>query len=307
MKVFMTTPSLGKNRNGSFIWALLSSLHRWQPSFWGPNRMPIPFVYAARHIYKTVSRSMPGKVLGDSWLPMLCTSTNRVITFSLHPTERLQVALQREKELQASRGGGEDIGTETSSILPPFVFIVNITLPGPPYHHGVFYFGVDDRSAIDGTDGTPSSILCNKFFFGESDEFRDKTFKLIPTVVKGTFLVRKAIGSTPCIMGKKVKQHYVRNHRFFELTIDNSDSPAAGGVIKIALGYARTLVVDLGFLLEGQESKTLPERLFGAVRIKRLRFQEEIRTVPTLPSVQMPSGSTIISSLSRKSGASNGN
>ena len=227
--------------------------------------------------------------------------------FSLHPPERLQVALQREKELQASRGGGEDIGTETSSILPPFVFIVNITLPGPPYHHGVFYFGVDDRSAIDGTDGTPSSILCNKFFFGESDEFRDKTFKLIPTVVKGTFLVRKAIGSTPCIMGKKVKQHYVRNHRFFELTIDNSDSPAAGGVIKIALGYARTLVVDLGFLLEGQESKTLPERLFGAVRIKRLRFQEEIRTVPTLPPVQMPSGSTIISSLSRKSGASNGN
>lgn len=41
---------------------------------------------------------------------------------SLHPTERIQLALQREKEALAN-------GTESD--MPPFVFIVNIVIPGP--------------------------------------------------------------------------------------------------------------------------------------------------------------------------------
>jgi len=190
--------------------------------------------------------------------------------FSVHPTERMQLALERETRMKA-KGLNSD--------LPPFVFIVNISLPGPPYYHGVFYYAVDDMSSIDGKDGTASSKLCKEFFFGDSDEFRHKTFKLIPQIVEGNFLVRKAVGSTPAIMGSKLRQLYVRSERFLEVILDCGSSSVATGVIRLSLGYAKTLVVDMGFLIEGSDETTLPERIVGAVRIKNLIFGPHLRKV----------------------------
>jgi hypothetical protein len=184
--------------------------------------------------------------------------------------------LERDKRLRA-------IGAESD--LPPFVFIVNIVLPGPPFYHGVFYYAIDDMSSIDGSDGSGSSKLCQKFFFGDSDEFRDKTFKLIPQIVEGNFLVRKAVGSTPAIMGTKLRQLYVRDPRFMELILDCGSSPVATGVIRLSLGYAKTLVIDMGFLLEGTDESTLPERIFGAIRIKNLVFGPHLRKVEQPPQV----------------------
>jgi hypothetical protein len=190
--------------------------------------------------------------------------------FSLHPTERIQLALQKERELRAK-------GLESD--LPPFIFVVNIVLPGPPFYHGVYYYAINDRSTIDGTDGTPSSRLCNRFFFGDCDEFRDRTFKLIPQIVEGNFIVRKVVGSTPAIMGKKLRQLYVKSDRYFEVILDCGSSPVATGVIRLSLGYAKTLVVDMGFLLEGDEDEYLPERIFGCVRMKNIDFGPRMRHV----------------------------
>lgn len=183
--------------------------------------------------------------------------------FTMHPTERVQLALKKEKELKA-------LGLESE--MPPFIFVVNIALPGPPFYHGVFYYAIDDMRTIDGSDGTPSSKLCNQFLFGDSDEFRDATFKLIPQIVEGNFIVRKAVGSTPAIMGKKLRQLYVKSDRFFEVILDCGSSPVATGVIRLSLGYAKTLVVDMGFLLEGTSEDHLPERIFGCARMKNMEF-----------------------------------
>jgi hypothetical protein len=176
-----------------------------------------------------------------------------------------------------------DKGQESD--LPPFIFVMNIVLPGPPFYHGVFYYAVDNMSAIDGTSGTPSSKLCNKFFFGECDEFRDRTFKLIPQIVHGNFIVRKAVGSTPAIMGKKLRQFYVKTERSFEIVLDCGSSQVATGVIRLSLGYAKTLVVDMGFVFEGGDDEVLPERLFGCVRMKQIDFGPTLRKVatPSLP------------------------
>ena len=164
-----------------------------------------------------------------------------------------------------------------------FIFIVNICLPGPPYYHGVYYYAVNDINTINGTDGTASSKLCREFFFGDSDEFRDQTFKLIPQIVQGNFIVRKAVGSTPAIMGKKLRQLYVKNERFFEVILDCGSSPVATGVIRLSLGYAKSLVVDMGFLLEGDEDEHLPERIFGCVRMKCMDFGPHLRHVISIP------------------------
>jgi hypothetical protein len=190
---------------------------------------------------------------------------------SAHPTERIQLALQREKRLKE---------LDKESDMPPFIFVVNILLPGPPFYHAVYYYAVDDMSTIDGSNGTGSSVLCNQFLFGESDAFRDKTFKLIPQIVEGNFMVRKAVGSTPAIMGTKLEQNYVRNSRFMEVILNCGSSAVATGVIRLSLGYAKTLMVDMGFLLEGNSEEVLPERIFGCARMKYPEFGKgELRKV----------------------------
>jgi hypothetical protein len=185
---------------------------------------------------------------------------------STHPTERIQLALAKER---AQKEAGKP------SDMPPFIFVVNICLPGPPYYHAVFYYAVDDMSTIDGSDGTGSSLLCKEFLFGESDHFRDKTFKLIPQIVEGNFMVRKAVGSTPAIMGTKLAQYYARSDRFMEVILDCGSSQVATGVIRLSLGYAKMLMIDMGFLLEGDREVFLPERIFGCVRMKFPEFGPE--------------------------------
>eukprot|EP00536_Pseudo-nitzschia_multiseries_P013707 jgi/Psemu1/261625/estExt_Genewise1Plus.C_6030008 len=183
-------------------------------------------------------------------------------------------SLKREKEMMEK---GQICDT------PAFIFVVNIVVPAAQCFHAVFYYAVHDMSTIDGSDGTPSSRLCQKFFFGDSDTFRDETFKLIPRIVEGNFLVRKAVGSTPAIMGTRLKQYYVRTDRFMEIVLDCGSSQVAEGVIKLSLGYAKTLVVDMGFLLEAVEEEHLPERILGCVRVKYPSFGNELRRVEEQP------------------------
>lgn len=192
----------------------------------------------------------------------------------LHPKERFQMALQRDREAKAKG--------INSCETPPFVFVVNIALPGPPNYHIVFYYAVDKLSLIDGTDGTPSSKLCQEFFFGKDDAFRDNTFKLIPQIIEGNFMVRKAVGSTPAIMGNKIKQTYIQGERFFELMIDTGSSAVAAGVIRICNGYAKMIVVDLAFLFEGYNEDTLPERVLGCARLKNAEFGKQLRFVESV-------------------------
>ena len=176
-----------------------------------------------------------------------------------HPSQRVMQALEREKQ-----------GVEGA--CPPYVVCVNIALPGPPFYHAVFYYAVEDMSMIDGTNGTEFSKLAKPFFFGDDDEMRDKTFKLIPQIVEGNFIVRRAVGSTPAILGTKLKQTYRRHERYFELICDVGSSSVAAGVLRLAIGYARTLVVDMVFLLEGKDESTLPEKVFGSARVSNLPF-----------------------------------
>jgi hypothetical protein len=178
-----------------------------------------------------------------------------------HPSERVQQALNREQ-------------TTGTKELPPFIFAMNLVIPGCSIYHQVSYFAIDDMKEIEqGT--TPFGRLMNEFMFGESDDFRNKTFKLIPRIAEGNFVVRKAVGAKPSILGKKLKQYYVRGPRYFEMIIDIASDTVAQRVVKLALGYAKTLVVDMMFLLEGATEDRLPERIFGGVRVKFLDFRDK--------------------------------
>lgn len=193
--------------------------------------------------------------------------------FCAHPLERVQQALRRESE-QKSTGD-----------MPPFIFCVNIMVPGPPFYHMVFYYAVDDISQIkpheqgEEAAGDPLNRLASKFFFGSSDKVRDSMFKLIPRVVSGNMIVKKAVGSKPTILGKKVKQFYIQDDRFLEVMVDIGSSAIAKQVLGLAKGYAKHLVVDMAFLLEGRSASCLPERVLGTVRLTHVDFKSKLRFV----------------------------
>eukprot|EP00980_Cylindrotheca_fusiformis_P024624 scaffold12169_cov132-Cylindrotheca_fusiformis.AAC.12 len=186
-----------------------------------------------------------------------------------HPRERVQQAIKRELET----------GTRE---MPDFIFAVNLCIPAGrnQYYHQVSYFAVDNMEEIQKAE-TPFGKLMKEFIFGDSDKFRDRTFKLIPRIVKGNMLVRRAVGSKPSVLGTKIQQHYYRGDRYFEMIVDIASDPVAQRVVKLALGFAKTLVTDICFVLEGTDNETLPERIFGGVTLKYidLKNKDGCRTI----------------------------
>lgn len=157
------------------------------------------------------------------------------------PTERVQQWIRRQESNKQSSDHG-DLSVQT----PEFILCVNICVPGPPILHLVMYYAVEDASIIGMPnrsnpavvqDEIPFTRLASKFFFGPSDDFRDRTFKLVPRITEGNIMVRKAVGSKPTIIGRRVKQLYIRGDKFFEIIIDVSSKKTAAAIIQLARGY----------------------------------------------------------------------
>jgi hypothetical protein len=213
--------------------------------------------------YKQDKKKYPSKKAAFTLLTVDMVYSDRPICQGLcaHPTERFQQACKRERETGITE-------------LPLFVFAVNLCIPGTKNYHQVSYFGISDMDEIErGT--TPFGRLMQKFIFGESDQFRNDTFKLIPRIVEGNYVVRTAVGTKPSIIGKKIKQYYIRGDRYFEIVVDISSEPMAQRIVKLALGFAKFLVVDIMYVIEGNDEDTLPERIFGGVRLRGIDFEKK--------------------------------
>lgn len=152
---------------------------------------------------------------------------------------------------------------------PPFVFVVQLQIPGVDQQLGyVTYFSPPDMALLE--EDTPLSRVLKPFFFGSDDGYRDLRFKLIPKIVEGNWVVRKSVGSTPAILGTKLKQTYHRGTNYFELDINIASSSVAAGVVRLAAGYAKTLVIDLALVVQGETEDELPERVVAGWRINNM-------------------------------------
>ena len=113
----------------------------------------------------------------------------------------------------------------------------------------------------------PEKRLLERFLEGSTD-FRSQTIKVIPKVTEGPWLVRKAVGQTPAILGRKLKCDYHEDPgRYFEAEYDVLSTAAAKSMIGLVVGAAKRLVIDVGIVLEGKEADELPERILGGFRI----------------------------------------
>ncbi|KAI3468558.1 hypothetical protein Pfo_025221 [Paulownia fortunei] len=153
-----------------------------------------------------------------------------------------------------------------------FSIVFNLQVPGSTHYSMVFYFVAKEL--------VPGSLL-QRFVDGD-DEFRNSRLKLIPSVPKGSWIVRQSVGSTPCLLGKAVDCNYIRGPKYLEIDVDIGSSTVANGVLGLVIGVITTLVVDMAFLVQANSTDELPERLIGAVRVSHIELSSAI--VPVLES-----------------------
>ena len=99
---------------------------------------------------------------------------------------------------------------------------------------------------------------------------RARKLKLIPAVAEGPWMVRKAVGSKPVILGTKLDTHHFSEGRYHEIDIDISANVSAAHATGMVAGALKSLVFDIGIILEGQAKDELPERLLGTVRLRKV-------------------------------------
>ena len=106
-------------------------------------------------------------------------------------------------------------------------------------------------------------------FVKSSNEYRDNHFKFIPRLIEGNFIVKKAIGSKPALIGTKLKQSYHMNlqKNYLEIDVDVCSSKIAANIFGLVKKVAKELTIDFNFTIEGQDMDTLPEVLIGGGRI----------------------------------------
>ncbi|OIS97178.1 PREDICTED: protein ENHANCED DISEASE RESISTANCE 2-like [Nicotiana attenuata] len=149
----------------------------------------------------------------------------------------------------------------------PFVLIINLMVPAKPNYSLVLYYAADRP--------VKKNSLLGKFIDG-TDSFRDSRFKLIPSIIEGYWMVKRAVGTKACLLGKAVTCKYLRQDNFLEIDVDIGSSSVARGVIGLVLGYVTSLVVDLAILIEAKEEAELPEYILGTVRLNRVKVDSAV-------------------------------
>ncbi|XP_057997994.1 protein ENHANCED DISEASE RESISTANCE 2-like [Hevea brasiliensis] len=149
----------------------------------------------------------------------------------------------------------------------PFILVINLQIPGKPNYCLVLYYAAERP--------VNKSSLLSKFVDG-TDMFRDSRFKLIPSIIEGYWMVKRAVGTKACLLGKAVSCKYLRQDNFLEIDVDIGSSSVARSVIGLVLGYVTSLVVDLAILIEAKEEAELPEYILGIVRLNRVRLDTAV-------------------------------
>ncbi|KAG0595475.1 hypothetical protein M758_UG169300 [Ceratodon purpureus] len=148
-----------------------------------------------------------------------------------------------------------------------FILVINLQVPAKPNYSLVLYF-VSDKPIR-------KSSLLDRFANGDN-AFRNSRFKLIPSIVEGCWVVKRAVGTKACLLGKAVTCNYLREDNFLEIDVDIGSSSVARNVVGLVLGYVTSIVVDLAVLIEATSADELPEYILGTVRIDRMKLESAV-------------------------------
>eukprot|EP00887_Chlorella_sp_A99_P003751 scaffold7.g3751.t1 len=167
----------------------------------------------------------------------------------------------------------------------PFLFCVQLMVPAvPPVSLVATFaapFAVAGRDAAqlitewEKEQGAPAPDNVAAFFRALAefvnagdDATRNRKFKL-------------SVGTTPVLLGQKLTTKYFSNpNKYLEVDVDIGSSSVASSVTNLVCGATKSLVIDMGILIEarrgaahascGQSADQLPEQLLGTLRLSNL-------------------------------------
>ncbi|KAG2483121.1 hypothetical protein HYH03_018011 [Edaphochlamys debaryana] len=179
----------------------------------------------------------------------------------------------------------------------PFSIIVHLVIPGSPLLGIIAVFVADRHPSCMGPppahpmedehDWEPFDFVLHKYLTG-SEHTRNHMLKLIPHIADGSWMIKSSVGTTPVILGKQLRTIYYETPTYLEIDIDISANNVASYVTGLVRGATRSLVIDMGFVLEGTTPWELPEALLGTLRlynldIRNAKLLDTSRELPLRP------------------------
>jgi len=108
----------------------------------------------------------------------------------------------------------------------------------------------------------------------DDEEVRNNRLKLIPRIVEGPYPVKRVVENRPVLLGNKIKQTYFRGANYFEIDSKVDESMVAASIIKLCHRFAKRIVVDMAWTIQGEEVEELPERLLCACSVHNMDFSK---------------------------------
>eukprot|EP00485_Elphidium_margaritaceum_P002703 CAMPEP_0202697618 /NCGR_PEP_ID=MMETSP1385-20130828/10941_1 /ASSEMBLY_ACC=CAM_ASM_000861 /TAXON_ID=933848 /ORGANISM="Elphidium margaritaceum" /LENGTH=481 /DNA_ID=CAMNT_0049354119 /DNA_START=104 /DNA_END=1549 /DNA_ORIENTATION=- len=103
---------------------------------------------------------------------------------------------------------------------------------------------------------------------------QNNRFKLIPRIVEGPYPVKRVVENRPVLLGNKVSHSYFRGANYFEIDSRVDESMVAASIIKLAHRFAKRIVVDMAWTLQGETEDELPERMLCGVTVHNMEFSK---------------------------------
>ncbi|KAG6597623.1 Protein ENHANCED DISEASE RESISTANCE 2-like protein, partial [Cucurbita argyrosperma subsp. sororia] len=167
----------------------------------------------------------------------------------------------------------------------PFIWAFNLQLPSKENYDIVSYFA--------STEPITKGSLIDQFLKGD-DHFRNSRLKMIADIIKGPWIVKKAVGEQAiCVVGRMLSCKYVVGDNFFEVDIDIGSNIVAKAMFHLVFGYFTAMTADVAFLIEGQTKCELPERVLGCFRFSDLN---PASAMPMEASISLESDATSLQS-----------
>ncbi|KAL7519459.1 hypothetical protein ACHAWX_004216 [Stephanocyclus meneghinianus] len=158
-------------------------------------------------------------------------------------------------------------------------FIVNFLLP---FANLVAYFSVKPVEEM------PRNVakVWQAFVKGDQ-EYRDGKLKLLPVVVDGPWIVKKAVGpgTSPAMIGRDLPLQYyfteptITTKGVYEVDVLVTASRIARGILNVVKGHTKSLTIAFAFIIEAAEQVELPETVLCAFQVHSLHLED----CPRLP------------------------
>lgn len=138
---------------------------------------------------------------------------------------------------------------------------------------------------------SPAEALFSRFINSMDDEERRKRLKVVPKLMEGPWIARKAVGEgQPAILGRNIPLDFHSSENELEVSVGCGNSSVARRVVRVLQPAAKRLDIELALVIEGLSAEELPERVCCGFRaaFPDLGCLRTLRTPPPSPPSARP-------------------